>query len=297
MADDADAPRRARRLLLLGVALGFALTGAGFVRDARIPGRGSAPGEVARVNGVPVLAETLERVLAGLAADKRTPLDAADRARVLDRLVEEELLVQRALDVGLAASEPGVRKALVAALVDSVVAEAESDEPGEAELRRFFEERRGYFGAGTRLHVERLEFRAREGAGGGVRARAEAARAALEAGEAVAGVRARLADEPVLPLPGVPLPPSSLREYLGREPLDALLAARPGEWTGPFETEGSAALLRVVERTGAEAPEFEAVSSLVAEEWHRSASDRALREYLDWLRAEADVVLAPGAPR
>jgi parvulin-like peptidyl-prolyl isomerase len=110
-------------------------------------------------------------------------------------------------------------------------------------------------------------------------------------------VRARLADEPVLQVPDLLLPPSSLREYVGPEPLDALLRAEDGRWTGPFAAGGGAQLLRVVERRAAEAPAFEAVAPQVAAEWRRRAADRALREYLEGLRAEADVELAPGAPR
>ena len=297
MADDAGDPRRARRLLGLGAVLGIGLAGAGLVRGAGGPGGALAAGDVARVNGAPVRAETLERILAGLGAEKRTPLSDADRARVLDRLIEEELLVQRAQETGLVQSEPGIRKALVGALVDSVVADAESAEPEGDELRRFFEEHRGYFGAGARLRIERLEFRARAGGGAGPRERALEALSALAAGEPAAAVGARLADEPALPLPDQLLPPASLREYVGPELLDALLAVGDGRWTGPFESEGGAALARVVERRAAEAPAFEVVLPQVAAEWRRRAADRALREYLDSLRAEADVRLAPDAPQ
>lgn len=297
MADEAGDSRRARRLLGLGAVLGIGLAGAGLVRGAGAPGGGLAPGDVARVNGAPVRAETLERILAGLSAEKRMPLSDADRARVLDRLIEEELLVQRAQEVGLVESEPGIRKALVGALVDSVVAEAESAEPEDDELRRFFEEHRGYFGAGVRLRIERLEFRARAGAAPGTRERALDALSALAAGEPTAGVGGRLADPPALPLPDQLLPPATLREYVGPEVLDALLAVDTGRWTGPFESEGGAALVRVVERQAAEAPTFELVEAQVAAEWRRRAADRALREYLDALRREADVRLAPDAPR
>jgi len=294
MTDDARAPR-ARRLLVAGAGLGIALAAVGLVRGARLPGAGLAPGEVARVNGVPVRAETLEQLAAGLALDRGAAPRDADRARVLERLIEEELLVQRALEVGLAESDPGVRKALVTALVDAVVAEAESEDPDEAALRRFFEERRGYFGAGARLRVERLEFRARDGASPPPAERAAEALRLLASGAPLAAVREH-ADPPALPLPDLLLPPASLREFVGPEALDAALAAEPGRWIGPFPHGAGAQLVRVVERREAEAPGFDAVRPRVVAEWRRRAADRALREYLDWLRGEADVVVAPDAP-
>jgi len=84
MADDAGDPRRARRLLGLGAVLGIGLAGAGLVRGAGGPGGALAAGDVARVNGAPVRAETLERILAGLGAEKRTPLSDADRATLFE---------------------------------------------------------------------------------------------------------------------------------------------------------------------------------------------------------------------
>src|SRR5512134_2842951 len=123
MDDEAQAAGRARWLLAAGTAAGIVLAALGLVRGATLPGSGLAPGEVARVNDVPIRAEDLERLVAALEADKRSPLEDADRARILERLVEEELLVQRAVEIGLVQSEPGVGKALVQALIDAIVAE------------------------------------------------------------------------------------------------------------------------------------------------------------------------------
>jgi len=273
-----------------------ALAAIGLVRGGTLPAGALASGEVARVNGVPIRADELERLVGALAADKRTPLDDSDRARVLARLVEEELLVQRAVEIGLVDSEPGVRKALVQAVVDSVVAEAESDEPDAAVLRRFYEENRSYFGAGERLRVERLVFRAdsRATAPG---ERAAEARRALGAGEPLAAVAQRLADEPLIALPDALLPPAKLREYLGPDRVEELLAAPEGVWSEPEESAEGVELVRVAERRDAAAEPYQEVAPRVAAEWRRRQGDLALREYLDLLRAQADILLAPGAPR
>ena len=293
MDDEAQAARRARWLLAAGAAAGIALAAAGLVRGAALPGRILAPGEVARVNGVPIRAEELERLVAALETDKRSPITDEDRARVLDRLIEEELLVQRAVDIGLVDSEPGVRKALVQALVDSIVAEAESAEPEPDTLRQFYEEHRDYFTGGERFRVERLVFRPRADAPPPGE-RALEARRALEAGEPAAAVRERLADEPVVALPDVLLPAAKLREYLGPDAVNAVLAAPPGTWIEADGAEG-AQLLRLAGREGGTPPPFETVEPQVAAEWRREQGDRALRESLDFLRAAADVVVK-GAP-
>ena len=293
----AEEGRRARWLLAAGTAAGIGLSAVGLVRGAALPGNALASGDVARVNGVPIQRAELDRVIAALASDKRTPLEEADRARALDRLVEEELLVQRGVEIGLLDSEPGVRKALVQAVVYSVVAEAESDEPDADTLRAFYEENREYFGAGERLRVERLVFRGEGGRPGAPAERARAAREALVAGEAPAAVRNRLADIPVLPLPDTLLPLPKLREYLGADVVEQLRAAPGSAWSEPLADTEGLQLLRVAERRSAESEPFEAVAAAVAAEWRRREGDRALREYLDFLRAQADIAFAPDAPR
>lgn len=290
MEDEAQAARRARWLLAAGAAAGIALAASGLVRGAAIPGGSLGAGEVARVNGASIRAEELERLVAALEADKRSPLTDADRRRVLDRLIEEELLVQRALEIGLVDSEPGVRKVLVQALVDSIVAEAESEEPEPEALRGFYEEHRDYFTGGERFRVERLVFRARAG-GAPPGERAREARRALEAQEPADAVRERLADAPVVTLPDTLLPAAKLREYLGPEAVATLLAAPAGSWTEAGEGAAGVQLLRLAERRGGEAFSYEALAPQVAAEWRRQQGDRALRESLDFLRAAADVVV------
>jgi hypothetical protein len=294
--DEAGAARRARVLLAAGAALGIALSAFGLVRGAAFPGAGLAEDEIARVNGAAIRRDELERLVGALAADQRSPVRAADRARVLDRLIEEELLVQRAVEIGLVDSDPAARKALVQALIESVVAEAESEEPGPEALRGFYDAHREYFGAGQRLRIERLVFREREGGGAGPRERAAAARAALAGGDEAAA-REGLADPPILAVPNALLPPAKLREYLGPEAVEAARALPVGVWSEPLAGADGVQLLRVAERREAEAPPFERVADQVAVEWRRDRADHALRDYLELLRAEADLVLAPDAPR
>ena len=74
MDDEAQAARRARWLLAAGAAAGIALAAAGLVRGAALPGHAIlAPGDVARVNGVPIRAEELERLVAALAIGQAQP--------------------------------------------------------------------------------------------------------------------------------------------------------------------------------------------------------------------------------
>lgn len=142
---DAHTPseaRRAWRWLALG-ALAGVLAGALAGRPGDPARTGALPtGAVARVDDRPIAREELERALSALAADRREPPGEGDRARVLARLVDEDLLVQHALARGLLARDRAVRDVVVRAMVDSAVAAEASRAPDAGELRAYYEAER-----------------------------------------------------------------------------------------------------------------------------------------------------------
>ena len=55
-------------------------------------------------------------------------------------------------------------------------------------------------------------------------------------------------------------------------------------------------LLQLVERELPRTPELSEIGDQVRAEWVRRAGDRALREYLDGLRDQAEIAIAPQLP-
>ena len=295
MAEAAGKERRARGLLAVGVALGLAGALAGLVGGGDGEGGALPPGAVATVNGEPIAREAWGQAVAGLSADRRAPVGDEERRFVLDRLIEEELLVQRGLELGLARYDRRVRGDLVAAVVEGIVAEAEAVEPEEAELVAFHEDNREWFTRPGRLHVRRLWVAAR-GDPAAAELRAERAAARLRAGEPFGVVDAELGDAAVAEVPDAPLPATKLREYLGPTALAAAEALAPGEIGGPVRAGGGFHVLWLVDREAVVSPPFEEIRDPVASEWRRRAGERALRAYLDRLRGRAAVRIAEPLP-
>ena len=97
---DAAAEKRARLLLVAGVVAGVGLAAAGVLRSGRAAA-GLPEGVVALVNGEAVSAEAFAQIEAAVIAERKgAPLDEVQRQRLLDRLVDEELLLQRGLELG-----------------------------------------------------------------------------------------------------------------------------------------------------------------------------------------------------
>ena len=290
------AERRARQLLALGAAAGLAVAATALV-GARAPHAGLPEGAIATVNGELVRADDYARALAALAADRRDPLGEDDRRRVLDRLVDEELLVQRALELGLARRDRLVRAELAGAAIGLLGTTADAPEPTRAELEAFYDAHRDDFTEPGRIRVEQVFVGAAsvedEARAGG---RAAAAARRLRAGDALAGVRRDLGDEEVAPPPDALLPPAKLREYLGETATRAALALTPGGVSDPVRSGAGFHVLRVVEREAARVPPFDEIVDAVRAQRRRRGDEEALRTALDSLRRRADVRVAERLP-
>jgi PPIC-type PPIASE domain/SurA N-terminal domain len=291
----AQPTRSSLALLALGAALGIAGAGYGILRSG---GARELPrGAVASVNGTAISADTYARLVEGFESDTREAASPEMRARMLDRLIEEELLVQRGLALGLAESDRRVRADIVQAMIRSAIVEAESETPTERELEAFYQEERELFTTPGRVRIAQLFVYVNDAAADApARARAEQARARLAAGEPLAVVRAALGDAELSPVPDALLPPAKLREYVGPTVLRAALDAQPGAWSAPIRSGAGYHVLAVIEREPASAPPLPEIRDQVQAEWVRRGGDRALRRYLDELRDEADVQVAEELP-
>jgi hypothetical protein len=294
LAPEQNAARgRAPWLLTAGAAIGLALATFGLLERPTDP-RLLAPDAAAQVGGRTIRRIDYERVLAGVEGDLRNPLDESDRRRVLDRMIDEELLVQRALELGLAAIDRRVRGELTAGLMDSIVGEADADEASPREVARHFEENIDFFTRPGRLHAQTIFFSARNDGrrqDGSAAERATRAGGLLRAGENASEVESRLGDLQISPIPNGMLPPSKVRDYVGPIILQSLAELAVGEWSEPIESGGGVYLARVIDREPPIIPAFEEVEGLVRQDLRRRRGDQALRDYLDDLRSRTPVAI------
>ena len=126
MADASESETRSPRsawLLLFGAALGLLLASAGLLEPANGGGAGLPEDAAATVGERKIRRVDYERVLAGVAGDLRNPVDETIKRRVLDRMIDEELLVQRGLELGLAQVDRRIRGELTSSMIESIVTE------------------------------------------------------------------------------------------------------------------------------------------------------------------------------
>jgi parvulin-like peptidyl-prolyl isomerase len=182
-------------------------------------------------------------------------------------------------------------------VIGAVVAEAEAEtgEPTEAELRRFYAAESDRFRRPGSVRVEQIFFAAAPEAEAAARRRAETGHRRLLGGESFTTVRAAGDPEPI-PLPAGPLPPAKLLDYLGPTVTRATLALAAGGVSPPVRSGWGYHLVRLIAREPAAVPPFEAVRQEVWAEFRRQAGERRLRRYLDELRAAADIAKVEALP-
>jgi parvulin-like peptidyl-prolyl isomerase len=290
-------PQRATQLLGLGAAAGLALAAAGLMTSGPESEEGLPPHAVAAVNGEILRVEEYDRAVQALAGDRREPLSEQDRRHVLKRLLDEELLVQRGLELGLARHDRRVRGDIVSAVIQSVVARSEETPPEDGALRAFYEENAEYFAQTGRSLVQQILVREKPvRSGEEARARAREAARRLRAGEPFAAVDEALGDPQVAPVPRDYLPASKLREYLGPTATHTALRLSVGEVSQPIRSSSGYHVIQIVDREPGRTPPLSEIENAVRAEWVRRAGDRALREYLEELRERADVRVVDELP-
>jgi parvulin-like peptidyl-prolyl isomerase len=269
-------------LLAVGALSGILLAAFGLLESTGFPETDG----VAQVNQTVIKQDTYDRLLSALESDKRSPLTEEDRQNVLDRLVDEELLVQRGVELGFLELNSTVRNTLVQAVTTSVVTGNELNLPTESELALFYQENSAFFTQPPRLQLQQISF-ARKGKS--ARVRADAAIQQLTSGVAFSQVKTALGDPVHFDIPDTLLPGAKLREYIGPTLLEVALELAPGDFSEPNQVQDNLVIMRLVDRVDAKTPTLSSIRRQVESEYQRRNQEQEFRDYIQWLRNRADI--------
>jgi hypothetical protein len=282
----------ARRAWLLAGALVGCLAGAAeILHGLRVPVR-LLDGVAARVNGREIDSSSVERTVAGSDASVRATGAAAGN-RVLARMIDEELLLQQALDSGVAQTDPEVRAALVRAAINRVNAETAALPVTRGDIEAYFAAHRAAYATAARYEITPLYFEAMQFPDlRTARQRAEAAREGFRAGQPVE-LLARAADTlPFVP-PGELATANTLANYFGSNVVKSIDKVRIGDSTPLINFGRGVLVVYVSRRRDSEIPALDGIESLVQADLLREQQETALARLLDSLHKAAHIDVAP----
>lgn len=289
----------ALRWLVVGAIAGAAIAAATLVRGGAPNAPGAAAGvpseAVAMVNGKPVTRDALARFTGAVARERgRLDLDPAEQRRILDRLIDEELLLQHGIALGLDRSEPSARRAIVSAVIDTLTT-AEMRDPDRSELEAFY---RDYGKTLVRAGAVQVEVAF---VAVGAIAEDDAKQRAIEiarrarAGESLAALAAALG-QPLDPsLPAGPTNFDALRDRFGNVVVQALARLAPGEISDPVRAMDGYWVTRLVAREPDVVPPLDDVADAVQQAWVQHEHDALLTREIERLRKQADVTITDAA--
>jgi len=278
-----------RACLIAAVVVGCAYSAFQILHDVRIPVQ-LLPSVAARINGHEIDVDSVNRTVAGMDARMRGP-EAAARRDVLSRMIDEELLVQHALDSGAAQINPEVRAALVRSAITRVNSEAAAEPVSERELSEYFAAHRQVYATAASFDVTAVYFEGRGGDGGGGSARAGEARSVIEAGTSIRQAAAA-ADPLPFGAPGQHVSPRTLANYFGPAVADAVGRLAVGHTTEPTQLGNGVVFLYLNNKTAGEVPALASIHDLVAADALRDRQDHALEALLASLRQSAHIEFA-----
>ena len=230
------------------------------------------------VNGVPIPEEEHLRALDAMQAGLERALTEEDKKRALNVLVDEELLVQQAIKLNLAADDRLVRRNLIQAMIRSVTLLAAADEPTERQLIDLFEANESLFASPRLVTLEIIK--------AGPNSNLATFLTQLKTGATFEQARneARLLTIDAPPR----LPIGVIGNLFGATIRDTVDAMRQGEIVGPLEVGDEIYFLWLI-RDERNEVSFEDAREAVDTEWRRRADEEALKTYLLRLRRNADV--------
>ncbi len=270
-------------ILGIGLIIGILLAALAIVEKNNITDQNWA----AKIEDQLIPYERYQMQLEGLAKDKRSPLTNRDKEYVLERMIEEELLIKRAIDLGMLENNPMARGTIVQQMIKNIVTEGSRTEPQENELIEFFQENIGFFTKANRLRVRQIYF-SKDDFGDEVVEKAKDAFIRLNKGENFEEV-ALSGSKSALKIPDTLMNLSKVREYIGPSLMREAQLLKPGYSSAPNKVSGGYKIIYLVDREDATQPEYSNIRSTVLSEFLKRRDDQSLRKYLDNLKNWYDV--------
>ena len=270
-------------ILICGLILGALMAGFSLIKDSNISGYSYA----AKIEDTFIPMDKYLMQLEGLAKDKRSPITENDKEYVLERMIEEELLIKRAIDLGMLENNPMARGTIVQQMIKTIIAENNRYEITDDELETFYIENKGFFTKSSRLRIQQIYFSEQE-FGDLSLAQAEKAYKLLKAGNSFKEANS-LGSDSALKIPNTLMTLSKVREYIGPSLMNLARNLKPGTFSEPVEVSGGYKIIVLLEKELAKESELDEIKNVVTAEFRKRKDDQSLRRYLENLKNWYDV--------
>ena len=239
------------------------------------------PDTLVTVNGYPITQSALRNAEKRIQSNPFDPINPDDRELLLQRLIDDELMLQHAEDLGIFMTDPGIRKLLVRSSIDSIIEDSRSIPISDEQLRTFYEDHKSVFQRPSRIHLKVASFLNPEVAkniGEIIKKEVpfELAIAETKTGE-------------LMDIPSSLLPEHVLRRYLGSELTAVALSLSENQISSPVTLGEFTYLIYVLEKEPEQQLSLDDSRLQVTSEYRSRHRQNALIDALTHLKNHADI--------
>ena len=236
---------------------------------------------IATVNDKIIPSDKYQTVINLIQNDKRDELTKADREMALDRIIEEELLVQYAYKNGFLEADDLLRKSIVRSVVDSIVEQALSVVPAEQDLLKFYEANLQTFAIDEKYRVVILSSKNQSDIDEG--------KVIWQSNYDLTLLRQTFKRIDRLDIPTGFISKIRLGTLIGPLLRDKVLSLEVGETSETLKTIYGYSIVTLVDKKDRVIPEFKEISEIVLQEYKRQQREEILEELLKDLKRQSDI--------
>ena len=241
---------------------------------------------IATVNDKIIPSDKYQTIINLIQNDKRDELTKADREMALDRIIEEELLVQYAYKNGFLEADDLLRKSIVRSVVDSIVEQALSVVPAEQDLLKFYEANRQTFAIDEKYRVVILSSKNRSDIDEG--------KVIWQSNYDLTLLRQTFKSIDRLDIPTGFISKIRLGTLIGPLLRDKVLSLQVGETSETLNTIYGYSIVTLVDKKDRVIPEFKEICGIVLQEYKRQQREEILEELLKDLKRQSDIKINEG---
>ena len=230
---------------------------------------------IARVGEKEISRQRFEEIINVLDDQSNLELTLEKKNLIRERLIDEELLIQRAIELDLVRNDSLVKGNLIQTMFQYIVNSNELVDPSETELREYFNKEKDYFSSGKRYKLKNYTFRNLSDA--------ETARNLLNQSN-LENFLKLVETENAIDLPNVFLTPQKIRDYLGPKVLEELPNLEKGDFSNIFEINQVPSIVICIDILPDKNPKFEEIIEQIKNKFIRDREDRLVKEYIENLR-------------
>ena len=242
----------------------------------------SLPDNVAAVVNEKIIPnERYQTVIQLIKNDKRDDLTDIDRKMALERIIEEELLVQYAYQNGFLEADDLLRKSIVRSVVDSIAEQSISVIPNEKTLRDFYQDNLPLFTIDEQFRIVILSSQNGSDINAGKIIWQDSYDIPLLMNEIGSIKKLEISSDFISKY--------RLGTLIGPLLRDVVLSLKLGETSEPLETIYGYSIVTLIDKKGRVIPDFKEINEIVLQEYKRRQRETILNDLLSDLKRQSDI--------